>query len=717
MRVAKTPRSEKDVLTDLDRLCSSPGYVHALARISFRDQFLKVRGKIEAETLYPQYRPEVLLRTEISVLIGCMLKSPIDQTLPDTNTLRAYEAESDRLMSELHESMLPDYSAILGEEPNAEKFELLLTSGASLKESIFYGGESAYPFQYFALAEHRYSKDADWLKRNKRYTISEAVLALQAIEHMSLVKVNALGLKARGTNEASSYLEAFAFGIEDLVALTKLDETTIGAVVESFCVSPGELNTQFQMIGDFNICNAKPIQYLGNGVYVSFLRYLLAESVYESPFYWMIADKEYKEPAGKNRGDFAEHFILDRLGSVFPQENIFQNVELLSNRSTIVGEIDILLAYGNRAIIFQAKSKKLTLASRKGSDQQLRIDFQAAIQDAYDQGLECYRFLIDTNIKIRERGRNVENIPRQFDKVVIIPILSENYPSLNQQVRHFLKFEHDDVLMPPLVIDIFCLDVLTEFLSKPLYFLSYLDRRAEYHERFVSTQELTILSYFLKRNLHLESGLDMMMLGDDIASDLDAAMIVRREGWPGDPTPDGILTRNLDTEIGKIVQSLLETQNPDEIELGSFLLSLSEKAVRNASEKLSEMRMSTTENGNPRDMSLDFPTASTGLTFRYSVEPILDEVTQLARYCEKRKYKQKARRWFGISLSPEPLEIRHVVKFDHPWSQNSRLDEETASMKRFDARGNAISSDQRKIGRNEKCPCGSGKKYKYCCGA
>ena len=27
-----------------------------------------------------------------------------------------------------------------------------------------------------------------------------------------------------------------------------------------------------------------------------------------------------------------------------------------------------------------------------------------------------------------------------------------------------------------------------------------------------------------------------------------------------------------------------------------------------------------------------------------------------------------------------------------------------------------LSSDNRKVGRNEKCPCGSGKKFKHCCG-
>lgn len=30
-------------------------------------------------------------------------------------------------------------------------------------------------------------------------------------------------------------------------------------------------------------------------------------------------------------------------------------------------------------------------------------------------------------------------------------------------------------------------------------------------------------------------------------------------------------------------------------------------------------------------------------------------------------------------------------------------------------RAHAHDEKPRKIGRNEKCPCGSGKKYKYCC--
>ena len=30
---------------------------------------------------------------------------------------------------------------------------------------------------------------------------------------------------------------------------------------------------------------------------------------------------------------------------------------------------------------------------------------------------------------------------------------------------------------------------------------------------------------------------------------------------------------------------------------------------------------------------------------------------------------------------------------------------------------NKIEKKEQKIGRNDKCPCNSGKKYKYCCGS
>jgi hypothetical protein len=41
----------------------------------------------------------------------------------------------------------------------------------------------------------------------------------------------------------------------------------------------------------------------------------------------------------------------------------------------------------NRAIILQAKSKKLTIAARQGNDNRLQDDFKKAVQGAYDQAI------------------------------------------------------------------------------------------------------------------------------------------------------------------------------------------------------------------------------------------------------------------------------------------------------------------------------------------
>jgi hypothetical protein len=58
-------------------------------------------------------------------------------------------------------------------------------------------------------------------------------------------------------------------------------------------------------------------------------------------------------------------------------------------------------------------------------------------------------------------------------EIYILCVVSDHYPSLHFQTRQFLKYEETDVIQPPLVLDVFALDALTEMLPSPLRFLSY----------------------------------------------------------------------------------------------------------------------------------------------------------------------------------------------------------------------------------------------------
>ena len=106
----------------------------------------------------------------------------------------------------------------------------------------------------------------------------------------------------------------------------------------------------------------------------------LAKSIYESPYYWMLRDSKYKETGLSNRGDATEEIAFDLLTRVFGEENVRRGVKI-RNRNQDVTDIDVLAVAGNKAVIVQAKSKKLTMASRGGDGESLKGDFQEAVQD------------------------------------------------------------------------------------------------------------------------------------------------------------------------------------------------------------------------------------------------------------------------------------------------------------------------------------------------
>jgi hypothetical protein len=57
---------------------------------------------------------------------------------------------------------------------------------------------------------------------------------------------------------------------------------------------------------------------------------------------------------------------------VFDDERVYGNVDIRETKATKTGEIDVLVVWGDRAIVVQAKSKRLMLEARKGNDQVMR---------------------------------------------------------------------------------------------------------------------------------------------------------------------------------------------------------------------------------------------------------------------------------------------------------------------------------------------------------
>ena len=713
-------RSEQEIFDELATVCSSPGYIHAIAYLCFRDNMIHYSGEMKPEDMLHNFSTNRLIRTETSTLIGLLIKNEIDCQIPTPDVLQQYLDMTEALLEELHYSMLPPFFASLQRDAPSDNNAVPIASGAMLREAIFYGGESAYSFQYREFSQKKYSRDNEWLRKFKGFSIQEARDVVQAIgrlmDHKSTETFQAM--REIPPNKWT-FLSNEAFNAQEIAEFAKIDIALVEKVLAAFALPQDEQNLQFNSLHDFNIANAFPLIPLGERRYALFHIYSLVEALYDSPFYWMVADKAYSSTAMQHRGLFTEEFSEECLARVFGNDRVYSNIDIFEAKDKKVGEIDVLVLFGNRAIVLQAKSKRLTLEARRGNDGQIKDDFKKAIQDSYDQAYKCALSLHDPKYTFKDADSKNITITLPIKDIYVICVVSDHYPALSFQARQFLQFDSVEGVSPPFVLDVFTLDAMTEMLESPLRLLSYVDRRTSYSDKLIASHELTILSYHLRNNLWLTKEQDMVVLSDDVSTDLDLAMLARREGIPAKRTPDGILTRFTSTTLGRYVNEIEARPDPSIIDLGFMVLTLNEDTVVATSSAIETIAERARTDGNNHDLTIGIGEAETGLTIHCNDDPIEVAVDALGKHCYARKYTQHAQTWFGICIRPHDASLRFGLHLEYVWEHNDEMDSLTKNMAKT---GNMQIFSQhstktiRKIGRNQLCPCGSGKKYKKCHG-
>lgn len=712
----KVARSETELFAELAVLVRSPGYVHAIAHISMRDVMVTyARHGMKASDLEKLFSPKHLIRTEINTLLGLLARGPIDASVPSLVDLRDYIDRTDRLLQEFHDAMSAQGFAgmFIANQPGNSNTDVW--RGDALREPIFYGGESAYSFQYRDLAVEKYAMDAPWLIREKGFDIAQAQAIAKAMCSLIDDKATlAFTTMRRATTKPADLLWVFEQKLDEISQRSGVAVEQVHCFFNAFTLQSG--NDLFRSVGDFNGVNATPLLAVEDGKILLFQHYAIYEALYETPFYWMIADKAYRSTASKHRGAFTERFAAKRLAAVFGKDRVHANVKLVHRKGASPGEIDVLVVFGNRLIVLQAKSKKLTLEARRGNDGALRKDFAGAIQDSFDQAWLCAEAIVAGECKLVDSGGTEIVLPYSPKELLIFNLVSDHYPALAFQARQFLQYQTSEVIRAPFVMDVFLLDALVEMLDTPLRLISYAKLRVNNIDRITLSHELTALGLHLKRNLWLDAAYDMVLLEDSIAIDLDVAMTVRREKIPGPRTPEGILTRLSGTLFERLVEQIESQPEPATIELGLHLLELSEETGRNIHRGLEVITTRSRQDDKPHDFAIGGDHG--GISFHCN--PKLSEAAaeKLRALCELRKYEQRAPRWFGVSVDPNAeLQFGVVMSFD--WVQSEEMDAATAGMQTAQPAKVALARNavpqRNKVGRNDPCPCGSGSKFKKCC--
>jgi len=709
-----------------------------------------------------------------------LIQSQINFAPPDSwQDLMQMKQKTYELMEELHQAFTIPFVEKMQKnlEKKHEKKDLMkeqkefFGKGDMLTEPIFYSGTGAYDFQYLDFLERKYKYDKKWLSEKKNFDIEKtkniAIQIKNTLQEKSK-KVRLYGIKERLPQiiedikkknpnedwekcvkeilpmmELHQYVElffkyptdkknlsideiredewkSFYKGLIELFVIRKTDfdsDVNIESFLNNFSISIKKgINSQFRTIGNYNLINSHPIIKLDEEKYFVPIPFLLFEAIYESPFYWMIKNKEYEDQAGKNRGRVGEEIVYKFLLKVFGENKTFKSVKITTKKGKDDTDIDVLCVLGSKALCVQVKSKKLTTLSRTGNDEQLQKDFQGAVQDAYEQGLVSRHKILKKNAKFIDENGDEIKLSEEIDEVYIMGITTENYPSLAHQVHVMLNKKDNDPF--PIVLTIFDLDLLTFYLNDPYDFLYYIRQRTLLMDYFKADEEMTFLGYHLEQKLWKIPKVDGCLIATSFAQLVDRNYYPLKAGLVVSDDGDTIKNRWKNEDFDRLCNQLKNIGQAKITDIVFHLLDWSGNARKNLVDLIIKIKQKTLNDRKTHNFSMppdDSFSPRVGVTYTSSNSDNVGELrNSLLTLCQVRKYKCKGDVWIGFgSLKNSNNMIDVVVFSDQKWEQDEELEKMSKTILKGQGRYIRIG---KKIGRNEKCPCGSGLKYKKCCG-
>jgi len=773
----KEIRKAELVIADIKKLLRTKGYIYALCMILFDDfhvipeELHKINTRDHLSVKEASLLIGFLIQNELDFSTP---DTPLDLIALKKRTYDLMQELHDSFnisfFERLHESIKKEHKI---EDYRKEQKEFF-GKGDMLTEPIFYSGTGVYDFQYLAFLERKYKYDKEWLLNNKNFDVDKMKHMPPQIKNIlqdKSKKVRLYNLKDRipqiieemkkknpkedwekRAQEVAPMMElhqyselffndkvdekklsideireegwkSFYKGLIDLFVIRKTDFNKVNDIdsfLENFSILPKkDFNTQFQEVGNFNWFNAKPIIQLDEERYFVPISFSVFEAVYESPFYWMwVEDENYRDVLSRNRGETGEEIVYEFLSRVFGENRTFRSVKVTTQKGRDDTDIDILCVLGSKALCVQVKSKKLTELSRTGNDKQLQIDFKGAVQDAYDQGIISRKKILDRSAKFFEKDGKEIVLAEGIDEVYIMGITTENYPSLTHQSHVMLDKKDDEPF--PIFLTIFDLELLVYYLSDPYDFMYYIRQRINLMDYFKADEEMVFLGYHLDKKLWKIPKSDMVALDTDFGQLIDRNYYPLKAGLEISDEGDVIKNRWENEDFNRLCNQLKTLDEPKITDVIFYLLDWSGDARKNLVDFLIQTKDKTLQDGKSHNFSMppdDSYSPRIGVTY-ISLNSNNAEVLKkrLLTLCQARKYKSKGDVWIGFgSLESSDGMIDAVVFNDQQWEYDEELEGLVRAMLEGNNKGTEIRIGK-KVGRNEKCPCGSGLKYKKCCG-
>jgi hypothetical protein len=664
---------KSEVFQKIETLTKQKGYVYTLSLCLFHDFFFTPEESADVNW------HDRLSFQEASHLVGLLVKNGFfTDYIPSEEEYKLQAEQTYKLFQDLHTAYMRPFLDKLVETkpggPISEKefkkmSDKLFGSGEMMTEPIFYGDSGAYDFQYLEFASKRYNQDKDWLKNNYNFDPDTITSDIRKLKKVSENKHYPSKKSIQDFKSLCTFaLDSFCFSDKDF---DDINENSRNALLNSFLSKPGLSNTNYKVPGDFNETEAKPFIKLNDDRYFIPIFFFLTESIYVSPFYWMLRDDKYRDISFKNKGVSTEQIAYELLLPVFGPPNVYKNVQIIRKKGQPKTDIDVLAVTGNKAVIIQAKSKQMTVGAKKGDEKTLKQDFKKAVQASYDQAIESRSALLESGSRFIVNGKLV-SLKEPLDDAYIICLTSENYPAVINQINTYLKKRSKDPF--PVAINIFDLDILTFYLSDPYQFLYYLRQRISLSGYFNAGNEIAFLAYHLRTKLFKNPKADRIAIAEDFAQLVDANFISLRGGYHKTEAVEKLYNKWANDDFFSLIKQIKSLHEPGLTDAIFFLFDLSGDSADKVMELIKKMKDSAIKDNKTHDFSMIFDSGNSGITYICSPDDRFQSSRRLVSYCTLRKYKSNSNLWIGLASSTKsPNLVDQIIFNKTPWRSNKQL--------------------------------------------
>ena len=469
-----------------------------------------------------------------------------------------------------------------------------------------------------------------------------------------------------------------------------------------------------------------------SGQYYCFDLHALFDNIYRVMQRIILRIKpDYAETWNKTQQKLSENLPFKYLKAILPGAQVYQSayykwVPKASSTKKEWCEVDGLLAYDDHLFIVECKGGAFTYSPPATDFSAFVASLENLVLKPATQGKRFLDYLESADsVSVFDKDYNqiCELHKSDFRHISICPVTLDPFTEMAAQVQHLRKIGIEVGFHPVWATSVDNLRVYADIFENPLHFLHYAEQRNESFKSDIIQvdDELDHLGLYLKHNHYsthaakIQGNSDARVNFAGYRAEIDKFFLERMR----DPKYPSSLKQDAPSRLVEIVDWLATSNKAGRAKMAGYLLDLCGDERNRIAKYIDNELELQPRTRRPKPCSNHGGNIISYTIFCYTDKWAPRNAKLALRHTKKTMFLAKETERLLLELgyadngALQDVEWTWVDRSSISSAELATLEAEAETLGRTKLESARLTRG--KIGRNDPCPCGSGKKYKYCC--